>query len=330
MKPTPTYDEVFQQVLLIDKDAEILEQAVIRMAEGLRIPEHLLDALSAHLAILDEKGIILKTNRAWQNFALENSIGVSPDTAGMSYLDLCDSAHGEESATARRVAQGLRSVISGKRYEFVVDYACHGPARKRWFYLRAIGLAGPGPARIAVIHKDITALKAAMEVLNEREAKLKERQQELQDTNTALRVLLKQKELDERVIEERVLNAVEDLVKPYLEKLKSSGLKPHQRSYIDVIESNLNEILSPFYARMSSEMISLTPQELRVAALVRKGRTSKEIAEILNSSVSTVDFHRKKLRRKLGIKGAKVNLRSYLLSQDAPTDEHPHRVTVHV
>ncbi len=328
MEPTPTFDEVFHQVLAVDRDAEILEQAVLRLSEGCRIPQHLIDALSAHLAILDENGIIIETNRAWQNFALENSIGVSPETTGVNYLDLCNAVQGADCAVARRVAQGVRSVISGKRREFVVDYECHGPAVKRWFYMRAIGLGGPGPARVAVIHKDITTLKAAMEGLEEREANLRKRRQELEDTNTALRVVLRQRDLDERAIEERVLNVVEDLVKPYLEKLKSSGLKPHQRSYVDIIESNLNEILSPFYARMSSEMIGLTPQELRVAALVRKGQTSKEIAEILSISVSAVDFHRKTLRRKFGIKGAKVNLRSYLLSQDAPTDEHPPSPTV--
>jgi DNA-binding CsgD family transcriptional regulator len=58
----------------------------------------------------------------------------------------------------------------------------------------------------------------------------------------------------------------------------------------------------------------LTPKEIDVAALVREGRTSKEIAEVLTISVSGVDFHRKQIRKKLGLTNEKSNLLSYLLS----------------
>jgi DNA-binding CsgD family transcriptional regulator len=57
-----------------------------------------------------------------------------------------------------------------------------------------------------------------------------------------------------------------------------------------------------------------TPREIDVAALVREGKTSKEIADLLNVSVSAVDFHRKKIRKKLGLKNDKSNLRSHLLT----------------
>ena len=58
----------------------------------------------------------------------------------------------------------------------------------------------------------------------------------------------------------------------------------------------------------------LSPQEIEVANMVRRGRSSKEIAEVLGISTSGVDFHRKKLRQKLGLTKSSRNLRSYLLS----------------
>lgn len=76
----------------------------------------------------------------------------------------------------------------------------------------------------------------------------------------------------------------------------------------------LDEITVPFLTRLTALHRLLTPREIDIAALVREGRTSKEIADLLNISASGVDFHRKKIRQKIGLTGEKSNLRSYLLS----------------
>ena len=77
---------------------------------------------------------------------------------------------------------------------------------------------------------------------------------------------------------------------------------------------NLRDIISPFLRSLSALTMLLTPQEIEVANMVRSGRTSKEIADVLGISVSGVDFHRKRLRQKLGLTNSPKNLRSYLLS----------------
>ena len=88
----------------------------------------ILDALSAHIAILDKNGVILKTNRAWQKFAdanrLQRSVGARP----INYLSVCDLAKGEYSEEAKIVAEGIRSVIDGEINEFLLDYPCHSPS----------------------------------------------------------------------------------------------------------------------------------------------------------------------------------------------------------
>jgi DNA-binding CsgD family transcriptional regulator len=107
---------------------------------------------------------------------------------------------------------------------------------------------------------------------------------------------------------------IRELVKPYLEKVKKGKLDKAQKTYIDIIESNLDEIISSFTLRFSSKHLKLTPKEIKVANLINQGKSSKEIAEILNASPKAIAFHRENIREKLGLKHTKTNLRSYLLS----------------
>jgi DNA-binding NarL/FixJ family response regulator len=91
-------------------------------------------------------------------------------------------------------------------------------------------------------------------------------------------------------------------------------LDEKQEAYVDILESNLNDIISPFSHRLSSRYMNFTPTEIQVANLLRQGKTNKEIGELLNSSSRTIAFHRENIRKKLGLKNKKTNLKSYLLS----------------
>lgn len=106
---------------------------------------------------------------------------------------------------------------------------------------------------------------------------------------------------------------VKYLVLPYIEKLKKSSLETKDAAYISIIESNLKDIISPFSHRPSSKYMTFTPKELQVANLIREGKTTKDIAELLNASPGTIDFHRNNIRKKLNLKNRRANLRSYLL-----------------
>ena len=108
-------------------------------------------------------------------------------------------------------------------------------------------------------------------------------------------------------------NATE-LVEPYLAKIKQGRLDGKQTACVGIIESNLRDIISPLARKLSSKLYSLTPKELRVANLVKGEKTTKEIAELMDISIKTVEYHRDNIRKKLGIKNEKVNLRSHLIS----------------
>ena len=112
----------------------------------------------------------------------------------------------------------------------------------------------------------------------------------------------------------KVLNNVKDLVLPYVDKLKNTRLKAKDRTLVEIIDTHLQDIISPLLQRFSNAKILLTPQEMQVAALVKDGKTSKEIADILNVSETTVNFHRKNLRVKFGLTNQRTNLRSYLMN----------------
>lgn len=150
--------------------------------------------------------------------------------------------------------------------------------------------------------------------LRKREKELEAQSYHLQEVNTALGVLLKKRETDKKELEENVLINVRRLVFPYLEKLKKNLSDAKQETLISIMESNLNDIISPFANQFSSKYLNFTPMEIRIANLIKEGRKNKEIAELLNSSVGTILTHRHHIRKKLGLKKKKINLRTYLLS----------------
>jgi DNA-binding CsgD family transcriptional regulator len=273
-----------------------------------------LNALTVHVALLDAEGKIIGTNLEWKEYGEANSTEAPPDTIGTNYLAVCDTAEGEWSEEATDVARGIRSVISGEAQEYSIEYPCHSPEVKRWFFMRAVRLDGPGPLRVIVSHENITALKLAEERLRQRETELEEKNRNLEEINTALKVLLERRDADRKEFEEQVLGNVKQRVLPYLERLKGTRLQAEAVEYARLIETNLQEIVSPFLQRLTSSYFDLTPHEIQVAGLVKEGKMTKEIADFLNVSTSAVDFHRKNIRKKLGLTSRKANLRSYLLS----------------
>jgi PAS domain S-box-containing protein len=162
--------------------------------------------------------------------------------------------------------------------------------------------------------QDITARKEAEERLRERGVELEMKTIGLEEANTALKVLLKQRENDKFELEEKVLLNVRKLVLPYLEKVKNRRMDEKQRVYINILESNLNDIVSPFVHGLSTKLIKLSPTELEVTNLIKQGKTTKEIADIMNLATSTITFHRNNIRKKFGIKNKKTSLRNYLSS----------------
>jgi PAS domain S-box-containing protein len=178
---------------------------------------------------------------------------------------------------------------------------------------------------LAIFSKDITESKKAEEAqkkagrlleyrVAERTQELERKTIELQELNTALEVLLQKRDEDRKDLEERLLSNVKELALPYLQKMKGKIKDDNLNSYLNILESNLNNIISPFSQKLSAKYLNLTPAEIEIADLVKHGKSTKEIANLLNISGKTVESHRMNIRKKLGITNKKANLRTYLLS----------------
>lgn len=170
----------------------------------------------------------------------------------------------------------------------------------------------PGTKKSVASFIDITEWRKAQQALKKREQELRIKSRSLEELNTTLRVLLKEREGDREELEEKVLSNVKTLVLPYIDRLKKSRIDIKTSAYIDIIESNLKDIISPFSRKLSSKYSNLTPKEIQIANFIKEGKTSKEIAILMNVSKSAIDLHRWRLRKKLSLNKLKVNLRSHL------------------
>ncbi|MBU4297629.1 MAG: LuxR C-terminal-related transcriptional regulator [Proteobacteria bacterium] len=136
---------------------------------------------------------------------------------------------------------------------------------------------------------------------DELEQRVADRTRELEETNIALAVLLNKKRQDTRDLEHQIDANVRSLVDPYLMKLEKGPLSGEQKALVNIIKSNLEEIITPFTRSLSSKFVQLTPTEIQVANLVKQRKRTKDIAELLNLSPGTIHIHRKNIRKKLGL-----------------------------
>src|SRR5215203_5792761 len=131
--------------------------------------ERTVDSLSAHIAIIDETGTIVTVNKAWRDFARANGLAAQTYAEGANYLRACDSAADAHSEEAAPFAEGIRSVLSGQRKKFELEYPCHSPSEQRWYIGRVTQFAADDPPRAVVAHENITKRKLTEERLHESE-----------------------------------------------------------------------------------------------------------------------------------------------------------------
>lgn len=113
---------------------------------------------------------------------------------------------------------------------------------------------------------------------------------------------------------DNILTNVRKFIDPYFDKIKKTKLDSQQEALLNIMESNLHEITSPFMRKITLKELNLTPTEIQIVNMISRGNSSKIIAEIMNISVRTVDTHRRNIRKKMGLNRKRANLRSYLLS----------------
>lgn len=231
--------------------------------------------------------------------------------------------------------EAVKRQIKGSNPQFKREHRMiHKDGSFRWFQTNGelVRHKNGKPFRIVGTHRDVTVRKCAEEELRAHHNQLEElvrvrtleleesnyelraHTRKLEELNSALRVLVEQIKTDKEDFETKATDNLNKLVLPYLVRLKGSRLTKKQGLLLEIALSNLDNVLSSFISRLSTGSKILTPREIEVAHLVREGYDDKRIAELLCISVRTVEYHRYNVRKKLGLRGKKSNLRSYLIS----------------
>jgi DNA-binding CsgD family transcriptional regulator len=149
-----------------------------------------------------------------------------------------------------------------------------------------------------------------------KEESLKMKERKLDHLNTTLDTLLEKRKKDSLMLEQSLVFNIKEMILPDIVKIRHTGLADKQNKLLDAVEMNLNEITSKFIHSLSVRQLGLSPTELKIAAYVKQGRSTKEIATLLHTSEKTVKNQRLRIRKKLGICSKKINLRTYLASLD--------------
>ena len=139
-------------------------QSHLRESENAR-QAAVLNALPAHIALLDTRGVIVSVNEAWRQFADANAFRAPGHGLGVNYLDVCDRARGRDTSVATEVGAGIHSVLSGGVDNFSTEYRCDSPTQERWFLLTVTPLPGDPPKGAVVMHLNITERKKAVQAL---------------------------------------------------------------------------------------------------------------------------------------------------------------------
>lgn len=223
------------------------------------------------------------------------------------------------------------------------DYACSEFRESRWFMRSIITISGKEAGMVEVYYLEkrpdsdegpfLKEERALIDAIAERVGKIAERKHiidklmqirkeleiktvNLQEANTALKVLLNVKNGEKEEIERHIIENLHLLVMPYLEKIARESSDPVINNLVKIIEGNLNDITSSFSHHLINQNCQLSAKELQIANLIKDNKTTKEIAAIMNVSEHAIFYYRKNIRKKLQLTHNKINLRSFLQNLD--------------
>ncbi len=160
--------------------------------------------------------------------------------------------------------------------------------------------------------RDISDSSAEKEAIEKLKRRIQFQAHSLEEKEAVVDYLLRRTGEAESRLAGDVAANVELLIGPLLAGIREGCSDPLMSRDLELLEARLSDIASPFLRTVNAAGDGLSRRELEVAALVREGRASKEIAEGLHVSEKAVDFHRMNLRRKLGILGTGTSLFSKL------------------
>lgn len=279
---------------------QLVEERTQTIQEQLLFQQNLIDSIPTPIFFKNKELEYLGCNSSFEKYMrIKRDKIIGKTVYDIVEPEMADLHHQKDLLVLKRKAQTYESSLvvgKGKNREVIFCKAAFKDSNRK-----VAGLIG------AMF--DITERKAAEQALTARSAQLEE-------ANTALRVILDQIGNTKMEVEKRVYRNVKELVLPNLERLKARTTSIANRDEIEIIRSNLTKLTNAPTHRLNSTYLTLSPREIQIADLIRLGKSNKSIGLLLNISKSAVEFHRNNLREKLGLKHKHLNLRTYLMTME--------------
>ena len=260
-----------------------------------------------------ETGIIEDANQA----AMRLILRPLNDLIGMHFTDL----HPPEmvAKTREHFETHLRQALDAGELQPIEHYALRSDGTVVPVEVMATILSFGEQKRLLGIFRDISRRRQLETELREAEKRqlsmeIEIQRSELEKINAALAMMLDHARKVEADIKERVTANIRHVILPVIDMLKKQKLPPEAATLVSLLENSTRELAHPLASRLDSPLLCLTTREMQFALLIREGKTTKDIMEILSLSFQTVQSHRNNLRRKLGIRNKKINLQTYLKS----------------
>jgi len=160
----------------------LLRLAQIQLRESDAVKQAaILDALPAHVALLDGQGRIISVNQQWRRSIGGNAVVGLECRLGSNYPEACQGASGIEPSDARRIAAGVRSVLEGQLRSFSIEYPCGVETEQRWFILTVAPLADDHAMGAVVMHVEVTAERRVEQNLRVSESRFRQMAQSVED-----------------------------------------------------------------------------------------------------------------------------------------------------
>jgi DNA-binding CsgD family transcriptional regulator len=249
------------------------------------------NAFPGLIALLDEKGTIIQVNRAWIDKGLKSGLFFRPDTIGYNYLELCERAKDEGDETGRKVLEGLKEVLDKRSEVFSMQYSLNIEGILQPYLLTIFPLPTK-PRLIAVVHQEMPKDYSIMSGLAQGTQK--------EEGSTS----------EDLSREFKFYDLLENKIIPFFRLIMPSLPSELKNTLFDLEREVRDALLEE--AKKYHPLSGLSLREAQVALLVKEGKSSEEIAKLLGLSKSAVDFYRKRLRKKFGLKGKKERLSEYL------------------
>lgn len=233
-----------EQAILAERERSASLQAALAATQGA-----ILDALPAHVALLDAEGCVVTVNEGWRRFGAENALPDPDYCLGRNYLEVCENAAGSYSEEASKAAHGIRKVLAGELNCFELEYSCHSPTEQQWFRMRVAPLKTGHQAGAVVMHVNVTDSILAQDALRESEAQYRALFENLHSGAAICDVIL---DADGKPVDfiNVCVNATHE---------KQSGLKPDQILGRRITEVLPEEEVAPLIVRYGSVVLSGEP-----------------------------------------------------------------------